>query len=43
MLTSHLFLLRLTNVSDKGVEKIKTHNLFCTIAFAEIRAFYEIM
>jgi hypothetical protein len=33
----------MTSVSDKGVEKIKTHFSFHKFLFAEIRAFYEIM
>jgi len=34
--------LRMRNISDKFVEKIKTHSL-CSITFSENRAVYEIM
>ena len=36
------FLLRMRNVSDKVVEKIKTH-ILCSVKFFDSRAVYEIM
>ena len=42
MITSRWVLLRMRNVSDKVVEKIKTH-LLCSIVFFENLAIYEIM
>jgi len=42
MIMSRLVLLRMRNVSDKIVEKIKKHNLYSVTLF-ENHAFYEIM
>jgi hypothetical protein len=42
MTISHAFLLGMRNVSDKIVQKIKTH-ILCSITFPENRAVYEIM
>jgi hypothetical protein len=42
MSTSRSVLLKMRNVSDKVVEKIKTHSL-CSITFFANRAVYEIM
>jgi hypothetical protein len=42
VMISRCILLRMRSVSDKVVEKIKTHILY-SIAFSENRAVYEIM
>jgi len=42
VIISRSALLRMKNVSDKIIEKIKTHTL-CLMIFFESRAFYEVM
>jgi len=43
LMISRSVLPSMRNVSDKVVEKIKTHILSAVIFFKEIRAVYEIM
>jgi len=42
VLSSHSFLVRMRNVSENIVEKIKAH-ILCLISFFGNRAVYEIM
>jgi len=42
MIISHLIFLKMRNISDKSLEKVKTQ-IFCSIIFPENRAIYEIM
>ena len=42
MIRSSVVILRMKNVSDKDVEKIKTH-ILCAITFFENHAVFEIM
>ena len=42
MIMSQLIILRVRNILDKFVQKVKTH-LACSVTFPENRALYETM